>query len=118
MADSRTLSRARAVSSRSPAGRRPDPSRDNEIEGPVSGVLGIFHRDGRPVDPDDVARLSGASRARAVDGEALWIQGPAAIGHQSSRITPESTAERQPLVWADAVVSFDGRLDNRDELIR
>lgn len=46
------------------------------------------------------------------------MHGGAAIGHQYSRVTPESIAERQPFVWDDAVVSFDGRLDNRDELLR
>ncbi len=84
----------------------------------MSGIFGIVHHDGRPADRAGVTRMSGASRTRAVDGEALWIQDAAAIGHQYSRVTPESIAERQPFAWDDAVISFDGRLDNRDELLR
>jgi asparagine synthase (glutamine-hydrolysing) len=83
----------------------------------LSGIFGIVHFDGRPVDPGEVHRMNRAARARAVDGEAIWIDAAAAIGHHYSRVTPESIAERQPAVWDDAVLSFDGRLDNRDELI-
>ena len=82
----------------------------------MSGIIGVVHFDGKPVDPDDLGRMSAASRVRAIDGEALWIDGAAAMGHQYSRVTPESIADQQPLVWNDTVLSFDGRLDNRDEL--
>src|SRR5439155_18371352 len=40
------------------------------------------------------------------------------IAHQHCRVTPESQTEAQPLVSpSGSVISFDGRLDNRAELV-
>ncbi|MGH9348002.1 MAG: asparagine synthetase B family protein [Vicinamibacterales bacterium] len=83
----------------------------------MSGTVGIVHFDGCPVDPRDLARMALAASDRAVDGRASWIDRAAAIEHQYFHVTPESMAERQPLVSRGVVLSFDGRLDNRQELI-
>src|SRR5438046_2876884 len=84
----------------------------------MSGIVGLFNLDGRPVEPCELKRLAAASRHRAVDGEDFWIQSSAGIGHQHFRVTPESLTERQPLVSpAGVAVAFDGRLDNRQEII-
>ena len=84
----------------------------------MSGIFGIVHFDDGRASDRDLARLAFASRHRAVDGYAIWVDRSVAIGHQHSRVTPESATEQQPLVSSAAVISFDGRLDNRDDLAR
>src|SRR5712671_4039975 len=84
----------------------------------MSGIVGLFNLDGRPVEPSELKRLAAASRHRAVDGEDFWIGSAVGIGHQHFRVTPESLGECQPLVSpSGTVVVFDGRLDNRQEII-
>jgi asparagine synthase (glutamine-hydrolysing) len=85
----------------------------------VSGIAGLFHRDGRAVDPVELNRIHDAARDRGVDGGRVWIDGCAGFAYQHLRTTPESGGE-QPLSDPASGLSmtFDGRLDNRDELIR
>ncbi|HST09979.1 MAG TPA: asparagine synthase-related protein [Terriglobales bacterium] len=84
----------------------------------MSGILGIWNLDGRPTNNEQVASLSAGLSSRAVDGQDVWTQGSVGFAYQYLRITPESVAERQPFVApSGAVVVFDGRLDNREELI-
>jgi asparagine synthase (glutamine-hydrolysing) len=61
-----------------------------------------------------------ATRFRAPDGEGQWSRAPVSLGHQLLATTPESRSERQPLYLGgpDLAVSFDGRIDNRPELLR
>ena len=84
----------------------------------MSGILGIWNLDGRPAQKEEIAGLSAALSDRAVDGQEFWMQGSVGFAYQHLRITPESVGERQPLVApSGAVIVFDGRLDNREELI-
>lgn len=83
----------------------------------MGGIIGLWHLDGRPVERSQLTALGRASAHRAIDGEDFWISGSTGIGHQHSRITLESLGETQPLVHAGAAISFDGRLDNRRDLI-
>ena len=55
---------------------------------------------------------------RGPDGARHWVQGPIAMGHRALNTTPESSLERQPLLdeAAGLGLTFDGRIDNRDEL--
>lgn len=63
-------------------------------------------------------RLSASIAHRGPDGETLWIQGPVGLAFHMFRVTPESLHDTQPLVSPSGVaVLFDGRLDNRDELL-
>jgi asparagine synthase (glutamine-hydrolysing) len=83
----------------------------------MSGILGIWNRDDRPVDRDELFRLRGTLAHRGGDG-GVEIRGSAGLACCLSRITPESVTETQPLVSASgAVLVFDGRLDNRQELL-
>jgi asparagine synthase (glutamine-hydrolysing) len=85
----------------------------------VSGIGGLFHRDGRAVDPVELNRVHDAARDRGVDGGRVWIDGCAGFSNQHLRTTPESRGE-QPLSdpASGLSITFDGRLDNRDDLIR
>ncbi|HZT76375.1 MAG TPA: asparagine synthase-related protein [Vicinamibacterales bacterium] len=84
----------------------------------MSGIVGLWHVDGRPIDRDIVGRMCAATAHRAVDGEDVRVDGPYALAHQHLLITTEELGERQPLandrgVW----LALDGRIDNRDELV-
>ncbi len=84
----------------------------------MSGILGIWNLDGRPVERSLLQRLSATLAHRGRDGGSLWLDGPAGLASQMFRVTPESLTEAQPLVSSSGtVVVFDGRLDNREELL-
>jgi len=81
----------------------------------MSGVFGCWHRAGRPLNLDtfhnSLERLS-PPRARAT----VWHNGPIALGHKSNW---NSGGPTTPQISRDEVACvFDGRLDNRDELLR
>ena len=84
----------------------------------MSGILAVFNRDGQPLEPVEVDGLIDACPERAVDGQAVWVDGSIALGHQHFWVAPEDRAERQPLVdpVSERVISADVRLDNRAEL--
>ncbi len=84
----------------------------------MSGIIGVWNLDGRPVERALLARLSATLAHRGPDGEGLWLEGPVGLACQLLRVTPEAATETQPLVHGSgAVVVFDGRLDNREELL-
>jgi asparagine synthase (glutamine-hydrolysing) len=83
----------------------------------MSGFCGVWHRDGRPVDPAELTGMSDAIRHRGRDGEHRWISDSAGFAFHALHVTPEAAGVDQPFVDAGAVILFDGRLDNRDELL-
>lgn len=63
-------------------------------------------------------RICDAAAYHGPDGCRSWSSGPVALGHVALRTTPESDLESQPSVTRDgSCLSFDGRLDNRPELL-
>ena len=84
----------------------------------VSGLAGIYHLDGRPVDPDLLGRMTDVVNFRSTDGRGEWIDGPVGLGHRMLHTTPESLHEVQPLLdeTGNLCLVLDGRVDNREEL--
>jgi asparagine synthase (glutamine-hydrolysing) len=85
----------------------------------VSGIVGILRRDGGRARATLLDRMLQALVHRGPDGSGTWLDGPVALGFLAHHTTPESVRERQPLADASGHcrVVFDGRLDNRDDLI-
>ncbi|MFQ5804455.1 MAG: asparagine synthase (glutamine-hydrolyzing), partial [Candidatus Methylomirabilales bacterium] len=82
------------------------------------GIVGMWNLDGKPVEREVLARMSATLAHRGLDGEKMWIKGPVGLACQLFRVTPESAEETQPLVDSRGIVLvFDGRLDNREELL-
>ncbi len=86
----------------------------------MSAFLLWLRRDRAPVSPDAFLKLFSALRHRGPDGRrAVWRSG-AILGHQHFWTVPEEVGERQP--HTDPELGFDlvwdGRLDNRAELLR
>jgi len=86
----------------------------------MSGIVGIYHLDGRPVDPLDLGRMVEILAHRGPDGADVWCKESVGLGHRMLRTTPESLQEKLPLAnqTGDLVITADARIDNRDELIR
>ena len=84
----------------------------------MSGICGIFYRDGRQVESQTIKNMNSKISHRGPDGSKVWVKGPVALGHQMLHTTPESLHEKLP--WEDRssglVITADARIDNRDEL--
>jgi asparagine synthase (glutamine-hydrolysing) len=86
----------------------------------MSGIAGIIHFDGKPVEPGLIEKMTSAMAYRGPDGLHHWVKGSVALGQCMLHSTPESHGEKQPLVdeARGLVIVFDGRLDNRNEISR
>jgi len=84
----------------------------------MSGIAGIYHLDGRPVD-GEIDRMVGAMEHRGPDGIHTWREGPVGLGHCLLETTPEDQHASLPRVdqGGQLVITADARIDNRDELI-
>ena len=85
----------------------------------MSGIAGLHHTDGRPVDESVLRRLLDAQSHRGPDGTGTQCRTAVALGHLAMHTTPEAGHETQPEVGRDGdlVLTADARIDNRDELI-
>ena len=86
----------------------------------MSGIAGIIHYHGAPVEPGLVEKMTNAMAYRGPDGINHWVKGSVALGQCMLRTTPESLEENQPLTNEDKslVMVMDGRVDNWEELRR
>lgn len=85
----------------------------------MSGLAAMVQLGATPIPRRAFAELVDRLCHRGPDGcEIRWL-GRAALAHQHFWTTPEEVGEAQPLarVTAELYLSFDGRLDNRDELL-
>ena len=84
----------------------------------MSVQAGIWNFDGNPVDRNRVEEFSAALQQLGPDGECFYDDGPATLLYRPFHTTRESRFERQPHVSQRGfVLTWDGRLDNREELI-
>jgi asparagine synthase (glutamine-hydrolysing) len=83
----------------------------------MSGQAGIFQFDGGPIDPALPARLQASLAEYGPDGCGGYEARGLVMVHRALHATPEDRLERQPYVSARGhVMTWDGRLDNRDDL--
>ena len=85
----------------------------------VSGIVGIYYSDGRPVCRGELEKMNSILAHRGPDGGAVWCDGAIGLGHRMLHTTPESLHEGLPLVdqAAELVITADARIDNREELM-
>ncbi len=85
----------------------------------MSGIVGIYNLNGRPVERTEIQRMLGSIAHRGPDGSGIWTDGPVGLGHRMLWTTPESLQEKLPLTSksGDLVITADARIDNREELI-
>ncbi|HEU4982785.1 MAG TPA: asparagine synthase-related protein [Acidobacteriaceae bacterium] len=86
----------------------------------MAGISGIFCADGRPAELAELKRMVASAEHRGPDGITYWNDGPVALAHLQFHTTPESLDERQPLVspGGEACLVWNGRVDNREDLLR
>jgi asparagine synthase (glutamine-hydrolysing) len=82
----------------------------------MSGIFGIFNRNGKPVSPKIVHKMLDAMSYWEPDDCGTWIDGPVALGHTMLWNTPESKFEHLPNTNCNLCITIDARIDNRDEL--
>ncbi|MDP9791890.1 asparagine synthase (glutamine-hydrolyzing) [Catenuloplanes nepalensis] len=89
----------------------------------MCGIGGEFRYDGTAPDPETVRRMLPCLESRGPDGEGLWAEGPAALGHRRLAIIDLSDEGAQPMVDDELGLAmvFNGCVYNyrqlRDELI-
>jgi asparagine synthase (glutamine-hydrolysing) len=85
----------------------------------VSVQFGRWNFDGKPVNPDYMEKVKPFIALYGPDGGSSYSKGNASILYHAFHTTKESQRELQPHVLASgAVITWDGRLDNRAELVR
>ena len=85
----------------------------------MSGIAVVFNTRGEPASPDMLDRMLDAIQHRGPDRRSSWLDQSVGLGHTLLQTTPESLREQQPIAdWrAECRIVWDGRLDNRAELI-
>ncbi len=84
----------------------------------MSSLGGIYHFGGAPVDGRLLTALGEGLTARGPDGGNEARCGSVGMAYRAFHTNRESRLERQPLVSPNGcLLAWDGRLDNRDELL-
>jgi asparagine synthase (glutamine-hydrolysing) len=85
----------------------------------MSVQFGRWNFDGRPVDGDNLDKTEAVINPYGPDDGGSYSKGDVSIHYRAFHTTKESRREVQPHVTTSgAVITWDGRLDNRAELIR
>ena len=85
----------------------------------MSGIVGIYHRNGAPIEQALLQSLVDFLSYRGPDSRECWMDGSIGLGHAMLRTTHESLGERQPasLDGRFSIVA-DARLDGRAVRVR
>ncbi|MCU1224335.1 MAG: hypothetical protein JWQ42_2428 [Edaphobacter sp.] len=84
----------------------------------MSVQAGIWNFDGKPVNPALIAEFHKALSFQGPDGRSFYLGDSIALLYRPFHTTAESRKEQQPYVSRRGfILTWDGRLDNRDELI-
>ena len=85
----------------------------------MSGILGLFNLDQRPVEPGELRDMASLLTRRGPDRTGVWHFGPIGLGHTLLVTTPEMVLENLPLEHPQSgcVITGEVRLDNRAELL-
>jgi asparagine synthase (glutamine-hydrolysing) len=85
----------------------------------MSIQFGIWNLDGRPVDVRVIQAADSMLEPYASDGVSQYNSEGTALVHHALHTTAESRHEKQPYISnSGVVIMWDGRLDNREELVR
>ncbi len=83
----------------------------------MSGIVGMFRRDGAPIDRALLQSLTHFLAYVGPDAQQTWAEGPIGFGHTLLRTTWESAGECQPANLEQTFwITADVRLDCRTEL--
>ncbi len=84
----------------------------------MSGIVGIVHFDGAPIDCHLLGQLTASLAFRGPDAQEIWIDGHVGFGHTLLKTTDESEHERQPFTLDGKLwIVADARVDARGSLV-
>ncbi|HEY3673375.1 MAG TPA: asparagine synthase-related protein [Acidimicrobiia bacterium] len=83
----------------------------------MSAITVVLDLSGAPLDAGAFDASFSANEGRGPDGSSSWIEGQIGLGHHSLSLAPEPGLGPQPATVESCVGVFDGRIDNRAELI-
>lgn len=85
----------------------------------MSGIVGIFNLDGRPIDRQLLTNITESMVYRGPDAKNVWVDGAIGFGHTLLRSTIEAENEQQPCsLDGRSWITADVRLDGREDLIK
>jgi len=85
----------------------------------MSAFGGILHFDNMPTDRRLLSQIGRTLDARGADGGNEVVAANIGMSYRAFNTTAESLVSNQPLVTPEgSILTWNGRLDNRDELIR
>ena len=84
----------------------------------MSGIVGMAHSEGRPVDSDLLRRMTNWLSFRGPDAQKIWVDGPVGLGCALLSHASDSEREAQPATLDRRTwIVADVRLDARRELV-
>jgi asparagine synthase (glutamine-hydrolysing) len=85
----------------------------------LSGIVGIFQRDGAPIDGRQLRPLVDSLKDTGPDAQNIWAEGPAALGHALLRTSAASevSSPNNSQLQITADVHLDSRAQLRAEII-
>lgn len=84
----------------------------------MSGIVGIFHRDGREVESSDLGRMTQTLAYRGPDGQKTWSEGQVGLGYAELKTWGSARkGPSQPQPMSDLVGVADAHLVAKAELI-
>lgn len=85
----------------------------------MSIQAGIWNSDEQPLNVEALARISAATAEYGPDGESIYVDQDLGMLYRPFHTTAESRRENQPYILDGGrlVMTWDGRLDNRADLI-
>ncbi len=84
----------------------------------MSAQYGKCNFDGKPVESQELDRVRAVLAPYGPDAEGIFCKDNVGIVYRAFHATKESRLEKQPYVSpSGAIITWDGRLDNRSELI-
>ena len=86
----------------------------------MCGIAGIWHLDGRPVDPAALKRMADALAHRGPDGEGYRVDGDLGLAHRRLKIVDPGPQSHQPMADESGRyhIVYNGEIHNYVELRR
>jgi asparagine synthase (glutamine-hydrolysing) len=84
----------------------------------VSGILGIFHRDGTPVHGEQLSSMTEFVAYRGPDGQGVWLGTEIGFGQTFLKTSKAPHGQTQPARMEFLWIVADVRLDSKTDLVR
>ncbi len=80
--------------------------------------MGIFHRDGAPLEGERLRNMTDSLAYRGPDGSGIWLGSNIGLGHTLLTTARKSRSELHPVQLESMWITADVRLDSKTELLK